>query len=112
MAAFCGQSELFSSVGGDFLYQLFTYVSWSGMTLLVLLCDSVLAGGLKIWECTRDMADFLIHEGINFTGKQVLDLGCGTGLLGILAIYLEAKSVHFHDYVSEGCVCLGGGLIP
>jgi len=66
-----------------------------------------LAGGLKIWECTRDLADFLVHEGISLTGKQVLDLGCGTGLLGILAMHLGAESVHFQDYVSNSCMCLG-----
>jgi predicted RNA methylase len=68
----------------------------------------VLAGGLKIWECTRDLADFLIREGIDLTGKRVLDLGCGTGLLGILAMHLGAESVHFQDYVSEHCTGLGG----
>jgi predicted RNA methylase len=61
----------------------------------------VLAGGLKIWECTRDLADFLIRERINLKGKQVLDLGCGTGLLGVLAMLLGAQSVHFQDYVSK-----------
>jgi predicted nicotinamide N-methyase len=60
-----------------------------------------LTGGLKIWECTRDLAEFLICEHINLTGKLVLDLGCGTGLLGILAMYLGAHSVHFQDYVSK-----------
>ncbi|PNF13718.1 hypothetical protein B7P43_G14222 [Cryptotermes secundus] len=55
-------------------------------------------GGLKIWECTRDLADFMIREGIDLTGKHVLDLGCGTGLLGILAMHLGAESVHFQDY--------------
>jgi predicted RNA methylase len=67
----------------------------------------VLAGGLKIWECTRDLADFLIHQGINLSGKHVLDLGCGTGLLGILAMHLGAQSVHFQDYVSKHCMGLG-----
>jgi predicted RNA methylase len=66
-----------------------------------------LAGGLKVWECTRDLADFLIRQGINLSGKQVLDLGCGTGLLGILAMHLGAQSVHFQDYVSKHCTVLG-----
>lgn len=55
-------------------------------------------GGLKIWECTRDLAEFLICEHINLSGKRVLDLGCGTGILGILAMQLGAESVHFQDY--------------
>ncbi|XP_021940099.1 histidine protein methyltransferase 1 homolog isoform X3 [Zootermopsis nevadensis] len=69
-------------------------------------------GGLKIWECTRDLADFLMREGIDFTGKQILDLGCGTGLLGILAMYLGAKSVHFQDYVSENGSVIRAVTIP
>lgn len=60
-----------------------------------------MTGGLKIWECTRDLAEFLICEHINLTGKRVLDLGCGAGLLGILAMQLGAESVHFQDYVSK-----------
>jgi predicted RNA methylase len=60
-----------------------------------------LTGGLKIWECTRDLAEFLVCENINLTGKRVLDLGCGTGILGILAMQLGAQAVHFQDYVSK-----------
>jgi 2-polyprenyl-3-methyl-5-hydroxy-6-metoxy-1,4-benzoquinol methylase len=83
--------------------------SFTSISLYQLLSDdcvtiSVLAGGLKIWECTRDLTDYLMQEGINFTGKWVLDLGCGTGLLGILAMYCGAQSVHFQDYVSESCL--------
>jgi ribosomal protein L11 methylase PrmA len=47
------------------------------------------------------MAEFLICKHINLTGKRVLDLGCGSGLLGILAMQLGAESVHFQDYVSK-----------
>lgn len=34
------------------------------------------------------------------TGKTVLDLGCGSGILGILALNAGA-TVHFQDYVSK-----------
>lgn len=33
-----------------------------------------------------------------FAGKTVLDLGCGAGVLGILALNAGAN-VHFQDYV-------------
>ncbi|XP_069676102.1 histidine protein methyltransferase 1 homolog isoform X2 [Periplaneta americana] len=58
-------------------------------------------GGLKVWECTRDLADYLLQNNIYFSGMKVLDLGCGVGLLGILAMYLKAESVHFQDYNSS-----------
>lgn len=63
-----------------------------------------LTGGFKVWEGTQDLATFLAHEldagKLNFSGKLVLDLGCGSGLLGIFAMLHGAK-VYFQDYVSE-----------
>lgn len=55
-------------------------------------------GGLKIWECTYDLANHILKQGMNFHSKRVLDLGCGTGILGILAMQLGAATVHFQDY--------------
>lgn len=69
---------------------------------------SVLAGGGKIWECTQDLGDYFMGSNRNYegdslykisSGKHVLDLGCGAGLLGILALKAGAI-VHFSDYVS------------
>lgn len=59
-------------------------------------------GGAKIWECTQDLGELLCKEKIieNFANKKVLDLGCGAGILGILALQNGAK-VHFQDYVSQ-----------
>ena len=36
-----------------------------------------------------------------FQGKIVMDLGCGHGLLGILALKFGAKMVIFQDFNSE-----------
>lgn len=65
-------------------------------------------GGLKIWECTQDLADFLTKTNDNgktllnnFEGKRVLDLGCGVGVLGVLALTHNAKLVTFQDYVRK-----------
>ncbi|XP_034242663.1 histidine protein methyltransferase 1 homolog [Thrips palmi] len=59
-------------------------------------------GGLKIWECTDDLLGWLIAAGPNvcLSNKNVLDLGCGTGLLGIAALKAGA-SVVFQDYNKE-----------
>ncbi|KFV95478.1 Histidine protein methyltransferase 1, partial [Eurypyga helias] len=64
------------------------------------LIPGVYEGGLKIWECTFDLIDYLAEADIQFTHKTVLDLGCGAGLLGIVALRGKAEKVHFQDYNS------------
>ncbi|XP_044264226.1 histidine protein methyltransferase 1 homolog [Tribolium madens] len=64
------------------------------------LIPAVYEGGLKVWECTFDLVDFLVRENIDFGGKKVLDLGCGAGIVGILACLKGAKTV-FQDYNLE-----------
>lgn len=64
------------------------------------LISGVYEGGLKVWECTYDLLELIEKRGETFTGKAVLDLGCGAGLLGILALKRGARLVHFQDYNS------------
>ncbi|KAM5236582.1 histidine protein methyltransferase 1 homolog [Ctenodactylus gundi] len=64
------------------------------------LISGVYEGGLKIWECTFDLLAYLSKAKLNFAGKKVLDLGCGSGLLGITAFKGGAKEIHFQDYNS------------
>uniref|UniRef100_A0A8C3JNR2 protein-histidine N-methyltransferase n=1 Tax=Calidris pygmaea TaxID=425635 RepID=A0A8C3JNR2_9CHAR len=64
------------------------------------LIPGVYEGGLKIWECTFDLIDYFSEAKIQFTNKTVLDLGCGAGLLGIVALKGKAGKVHFQDYNS------------
>ncbi|NXN94461.1 MET18 methyltransferase, partial [Rhinopomastus cyanomelas] len=64
------------------------------------LIPGVYEGGLKIWECTFDLIDYLSEAEIQFANKTVLDLGCGAGLLGIVALKGKAEKVHFQDYNS------------
>lgn len=64
------------------------------------LISGVYEGGLKVWECTYDLLEVIEKEGQTFSGKAVLDLGCGAGLLGILALRRGARQVHFQDYNS------------
>ncbi|NXF88021.1 MET18 methyltransferase, partial [Eubucco bourcierii] len=64
------------------------------------LIPGVYEGGLKIWECTFDLMDYLSEAEIQFVDKTVLDLGCGSGLLGIVALRGRAEKVHFQDYNS------------
>lgn len=64
------------------------------------LITGVYEGGLKIWECTFDLLAYFTKAKVKFAGKKVLDLGCGSGLLGIFAFKGGAKEIHFQDYNS------------
>ncbi|KAM6922533.1 histidine protein methyltransferase 1 homolog [Lycodopsis pacificus] len=64
------------------------------------LISGMYEGGLKVWECTYDLLELLEKDGETFGGKAVLDLGCGAGLLGILALHRGARQIHFQDYNS------------
>ncbi|XP_068423525.1 histidine protein methyltransferase 1 homolog [Clinocottus analis] len=64
------------------------------------LISGVYEGGLKVWECTYDLLELIEKDGETFAGKAVLDLGCGAGLLGILALQRGARQIHFQDYNS------------
>lgn len=63
-------------------------------------------GGAKIWECTETVGEYLTRtDGTkslidDFNGSSVPDLGCGAGILGILALQ-NGASVHFQDYVKS-----------
>ncbi|XP_043506735.1 histidine protein methyltransferase 1 homolog isoform X2 [Frieseomelitta varia] len=57
-------------------------------------------GGLKIWECNYDLSQYLFKNDVEFQGKLVLDLGCGNGVLGLIAL-LKNSIVHFQDYNVE-----------
>ncbi|XP_029669302.1 histidine protein methyltransferase 1 homolog [Formica exsecta] len=57
-------------------------------------------GGLKIWECTFDLGQYILEEQIELKDKLVMDLGCGAGLIGLIAL-LKSSTVHFQDYNAE-----------
>jgi len=75
------------------------------------LVSGVYEGGFKLWECALDL---ILHlddlssspssssstPSIDFTGKRVLEIGCGHGLPGIYALSRGAI-VHFQDYNPE-----------
>ncbi|GIY80220.1 histidine protein methyltransferase 1 homolog [Caerostris extrusa] len=57
-------------------------------------------GGLKVWECSIDLAEFLVENNCIKNGDVVLELGCGIGLPGLIA-YLSGALVTFQDFNSE-----------
>ncbi|KAF2892561.1 hypothetical protein ILUMI_13621 [Ignelater luminosus] len=64
------------------------------------LLTGVYEGGLKIWECTYDLANFITKQRIDLNNQTVLDLGCGSGIIGILAL-IKGSTVYFQDYNEE-----------
>lgn len=58
-------------------------------------------GGFKLWECTLDLLEYLSKNVEFFQRKSVLDLGCGTGLLGIFTLLDGAHNVSFQDFNTE-----------
>uniref|UniRef100_A0A8C3BG28 protein-histidine N-methyltransferase n=1 Tax=Cairina moschata TaxID=8855 RepID=A0A8C3BG28_CAIMO len=75
-------------------------IVWKSISAHSDLIPGVYEGGLKIWECTFDLLEYLAEAGLQFANKAVLDLGCGAGLLGIAALRGKAAKVHFQDYNS------------
>ncbi len=66
------------------------------------LIPKVYEGGYKVWECSVDLLQFLMEKNaeINFSGKRVVEMGCGQGLPGIWAL-LHGAEVYFQDYNKE-----------
>ncbi len=61
-------------------------------------------GGFKVWEGTYDLINFLYNHGqhFNLNGKNILDMGCGCGLVGIFCMKAyDLNSVCFQDFNLE-----------
>lgn len=61
-----------------------------------IVIDPKMAFGTGHHETTSMMMDLMLDT--DFAGKDVLDMGCGTGILAILASKLGAKNVTAIDY--------------
>ena len=59
-------------------------------------------GIAKVWEAGACLAEYIISYPQCIQGKNVLELGAGVGLTGLIAS-AEAKSVHMTDY-TEACL--------
>lgn len=66
------------------------------------LIAGVYEGGMKIWECSHDLVNFLHTSQLVLKDKRVLELGCGASLPGIYCIKAGgAASAVFQDYNEE-----------
>ncbi|TNV72927.1 hypothetical protein FGO68_gene11241 [Halteria grandinella] len=74
----------------------------SGQNFESDLVPGVYEGGLKLWECSIDLARYIVNNREAFIGKRVLELGCGQGIPGIATLkYGQAAQVVFQDYNDE-----------
>ncbi|RKO97259.1 hypothetical protein CXG81DRAFT_19545 [Caulochytrium protostelioides] len=69
------------------------------------LIPRVYEGGLKTWECAYDVAAYLAHHAATFLAPaaprsrvRVLELGCGSGVPGLVALRSGVADVDFQDY--------------
>ena len=64
----------------------------------------MLQGGLKIWECSEDLARHL-HEAAagRLEDSRVCELGCGAGLPGLLALKhgAQGERTRFDSFISH-----------
>ena len=68
----------------------------------------VYEGGFKLWECEKDGVQYVLENGFSgifdnqeISNKNVLEIGCGSGLFGILCLVYGVNSVSFQDFNSE-----------
>lgn len=66
------------------------------------LIKGIYEGGIKIWECSLDLLNFLstLYENSNLNNINSLELGCGHGLPGIYLL-LKGSNVTFQDFNKE-----------
>uniref|UniRef100_A0A914HAU5 protein-histidine N-methyltransferase n=1 Tax=Globodera rostochiensis TaxID=31243 RepID=A0A914HAU5_GLORO len=65
----------------------------------------VYEGGLKVWECSVDLCNFLLTNYSTMTGIDVLELGCGAALPSIVALRKAANSICVQDFNSFVVEC-------
>lgn len=56
---------------------------------------------VELWPSAIRMAELILDGTIDVHGKQILELGCGSGLAGIAAGMSGAESVLFTDYLPD-----------
>jgi len=60
-------------------------------------------GVRKIWEAGACLAEYLMEYPSHVAGKNVVELGAGIGLTGMVAYLKGANSVHLSDY-TDACL--------
>lgn len=64
------------------------------------IVPSVYEGGMKVWECSIDLAEYVENQLSIDSDTRILELGCGAGLPGLVSC-LKGAFVDFQDYNKE-----------
>ena len=54
-----------------------------------------------MWECSLDLVDYIKQHPDFIKNKTVIELGCGQGLPGVMALKYGAEHVCFQDFNQE-----------
>ncbi|KAI1295553.1 Histidine protein methyltransferase 1 -like protein [Halotydeus destructor] len=65
------------------------------------LVPGIYEGGFKVWESSVDVIELIRSNPELVKDRDVLDMGCGAGLVGIAALIAGARSVTFQDFNRE-----------
>jgi len=100
-----GSNQCLRYVPKSLVSQLISKSGLSAQEVTGLLSNSDLIpnkyeGGFKVWESTRDLLELVDQQQACLLGKRVLDLGCGSGLVGISCLRFGSV-VCFQDFNQE-----------
>ncbi|XP_032883694.1 EEF1A lysine methyltransferase 3-like [Amblyraja radiata] len=83
------EKEERAAPGGYITYSNFVF---SGYNLKIArMVDDTMGVSAYVWEAGIALCRYIEKEDINFTGKKVIELGSGTGTVGILASLLGGE---------------------
>ncbi|GMR42823.1 hypothetical protein PMAYCL1PPCAC_13018, partial [Pristionchus mayeri] len=69
------------------------------------LTTHVYEGGLKVWECSKDLCELIEAEAEIVKGKNIVELGCGGALPSIMALHMGAKTLWLQDFNAAVLAC-------
>lgn len=87
------------SLKNDLVIQIIEDRTYSDINTLSIV-DGVYEGGGELWECSVDLANYLLDKfSVNKTlPLSFLELGCGFGLPGLVACKSNISTVWMSDY--------------
>ena len=97
----CVEKDIQGAYESDCMREATRTFEWERAGKLVIEQGTVGPGatGAAVWNAGAELADYLAANPATVDGKLVLEMGCGTGLCGIVASRLGAKAVLLTDGV-------------
>lgn len=65
------------------------------------IITGVYEGGYKVWECSLDLVAFMLRQRTSLPTGKAMELGCGHGFPGIMALLFDYSHVLFSDLNGE-----------